>query len=394
MATHSADIIFVIDASSSMEPCVEGVKDNIKNFVNHFKDDPNGMWNLRFDFVAHYDSTREDRAAGVDKDFKERVEAAGGKYDDVDVRASLVWQNRNDLDLHMITPAGEEIYFSSKTSSCGGELDVDRNVSGETNEPVENIRWGKGQAKKGTYRVFVRNYSYHQGDQSSFDFKVEVVNGNEVKTYDLQTKSNLTDRASDIVVAEFYFDPDNSQGNVENVAGEGTFVAHSMFNSNLLSALYPVSQAEFFTSDINKFQEKVSNIQVKENETPLLALDCALDFPWKNDKTTRRIIVLMTDEPVEGGNRLDESMLLVPDLIKKIHSLSALVFIVAPDSEGFEEVAAADKCEWEIVEGGDGLASVNFSQLMEGIAKSITASQTPLGTPPPTLQRALFNQGS
>ncbi len=393
MATHSADIVFVIDASSSMEPCVEGLKDNIKNFVDYFKDDPNSMWDLRFDFVAHYDSTREDRAAGVDKDFKERVEAAGGQYEDVDIRASLIWQNRNDLDLHVVTPDGEKIYHGNKIASCGGELDVDRNVSGETTEPVENVRWATGLAKKGNYRVFVRNYDYKETDTASFAFKVEIDNGQGIKTYDLKTKSNQTGSASDIEVAEFYYDPDNHQGSIGANSSEGTFVAHSLFNENLLSALYPVSQAEFFTSDVNKFQEKVSNIQVKENETPLLALDCALDFPWKNDKTTRRIIVLMTDEPVEGGNRYDESMELIPQIIKKIEMLGVLLFIVSPESEGFENISAVDKCEWEIVEGGDGLASVNFDKLMESIAKSISASQTPLGTPP-TLKRALFNQES
>ena len=394
MRTNAADIVFVIDASSSMEPCVEGIKNNIKNFANYFKDDPNGMWDIRLDFVAHHDSTREDRAAGIDKDFKERVEAAGGQYDDVDIRASLIWENRNDLDLHIITPAGEEIDFSNKISSCGGELDVDRNVRGETTEPVENIRWAKGLAKKGNYKVFVRNYNYKESDTAPFPFKVEIVNGQEIKTYNLQTKRNTTGSASDIQVAEFFYDPDSNQQMISDSVNEGSFAAHSLYNVNLLSALYPSPQGEFFTSDVNLFQEKISHIQVKENETPLMALDCALDFPWKKDKTTRRIIVLLTDEPVEGGNRLEESMRLLPKIIEKIHQLSAIVYIISPDSEGFEDLGAADKADWEVVEGGDGLASVNFTKLMEGIAKTISASQTPLGAPPPTLKRALFNQGS
>src|SRR5262245_52038031 len=44
---------------------------------------------------------------------KERVLARGGNFTG-DIVMSLTWDNRNDLDLHCIDPAGEHIYFKHR----------------------------------------------------------------------------------------------------------------------------------------------------------------------------------------------------------------------------------------------------------------------------------------
>ncbi|HNF97164.1 MAG TPA: hypothetical protein PK493_07700 [Pseudomonadota bacterium] len=108
-------------------------------------------------FFIYPQKSMTERRRDIDAEIKKRVEAAGGVYEGVDVRASLIWDNRNDLDLHVITPSGEHIYYAHKQSRCRGELDVDRNVRGETTKPVENVRWRKGEAPAGRYRVFVQN---------------------------------------------------------------------------------------------------------------------------------------------------------------------------------------------------------------------------------------------
>lgn len=114
-------------------------------------------------------------AAGVDGEFRRRVEEAGGQYDNVGVRATLLWNNRNDLDIFVYTPRGEEIYFGDRTSACGGRLDVDRNVNGETTKPIENVRWQKGSARAGEYQVKVWNYNHHEpvGD-TPYSLELEV----------------------------------------------------------------------------------------------------------------------------------------------------------------------------------------------------------------------------
>lgn len=75
-----------------------------------------------------------------------------------DVQVTLRWENPVDLDLHVIDPTGEEIYFSHPTSQSGGTLDVDANASCSNEAPVENIYWPTGGAPFGTYQVYVAYY--------------------------------------------------------------------------------------------------------------------------------------------------------------------------------------------------------------------------------------------
>ncbi len=105
--------------------------------------------------------------------FVERLQRAGAKSGDVQV--SLIWDNYNDLDLHMITPRGENIFFGKRRSRCRGELDVDMNAGqGTTREPVENIYWGKGKAPFGKFRVAVHHFRNH-GDPDPTPYELRVV---------------------------------------------------------------------------------------------------------------------------------------------------------------------------------------------------------------------------
>jgi len=115
-------------------------------------------------------------------EFSSRLTRAGAQSGDV--RVSLIWNNRNDLDLHVINPRGEEIYYAHKTDSHGGMLDVDMNVRGETTKPVENIFWGPGRAPQGRYQIFVRNYGFHEINRAPTPFRVEIKNGNQYSYFD------------------------------------------------------------------------------------------------------------------------------------------------------------------------------------------------------------------
>lgn len=107
-------------------------------------------------------------------ELQERLRDAGAKAGEIEI--GLFWQNRNDLDLHVVDPRGERIFFGDRISSTQGELDVDRNAScggNVTNEPVEHIVWPPDFAPKGKYRVEV-DYFQRCTPGDPTDFRVEV----------------------------------------------------------------------------------------------------------------------------------------------------------------------------------------------------------------------------
>lgn len=57
-------------------------------------------------------------------------------------------------------PPGTEIYFGNRQSATGGRLDLDSNFPcGSNTNFAENVFWPTGQAPRGTYRVFVNQFS-------------------------------------------------------------------------------------------------------------------------------------------------------------------------------------------------------------------------------------------
>jgi hypothetical protein len=160
-------------------------------------------------FLIYPGKSMEERKSDIDAEIRKRVLAAGGQHDNVDVRVSLVWDNRNDLDLHVTAPSGEEIFFGHRSSACGGALDVDRNVSGETKTPVENVRWVRGTAPAGTYKVKVRNFRFHEPDSAPTPYRVEMEVGGELLFHEgVISPGRETGPSSDHQVATFEFRPD------------------------------------------------------------------------------------------------------------------------------------------------------------------------------------------
>jgi len=62
-----------------------------------------------------------------------------------EIQTNVTWDTPADVDLHLIDPSGKEIYYASRHSTTGGQLDLDSNAGCATDGPrAENIFWGDG----------------------------------------------------------------------------------------------------------------------------------------------------------------------------------------------------------------------------------------------------------
>jgi hypothetical protein len=77
-----------------------------------------------------------------------------------DVQISVSWTGASDVDLHVIDPSGEEVFFGNLTAASGGTLDLDSNAACTIdNVNNENVVWPVGGAPRGEYRVIVDYWS-------------------------------------------------------------------------------------------------------------------------------------------------------------------------------------------------------------------------------------------
>lgn len=86
------------------------------------------------------------------------------------IQIGLSWNSTADIDLHVMDPFNETIYFDNPTSSSGGYLDRD-DTDGLG---PENIYWTEN-IPDGRYTVSLVYYGPSDGPVS--DFTVRVING-------------------------------------------------------------------------------------------------------------------------------------------------------------------------------------------------------------------------
>lgn len=88
------------------------------------------------------------------------------------ITVSMIWETSDDIDLHVVTPSGTEIYYSNPTGPGGGELDVDMQVETIVEHPVENVYFT--DPEQGDYRVMIVNYSDREPGDPEVLVRVEV----------------------------------------------------------------------------------------------------------------------------------------------------------------------------------------------------------------------------
>eukprot|EP00434_Breviolum_minutum_P041532 symbB.v1.2.036945.t1/scaffold5337.1/size28304/2 len=131
------------------------------------------------------------------------------------IRATLIWDNCNDVDLHVQEPGGFEIYYSTKRSPAShGFLDIDRNVGSSCDaRPVENVRWEIGASSPipGHYKVLVNLFSHDSRSPRNTPFQLEVSHGPDVKHF----QGAVSEVRQKQLVHSFEYGPQSSQQSKE-----------------------------------------------------------------------------------------------------------------------------------------------------------------------------------
>ncbi|NBC17402.1 MAG: hypothetical protein GVY18_08835 [Bacteroidetes bacterium] len=100
------------------------------------------------------------------------------------LQVSLNWDQPVDLDLHVETPNGEDIFYGNETGQNGGTLDLDSNAAcGIDNINNENITWGDATPASGDYTVRVDLWSSCNVD-TDIAYVVTINVCGAVQTYD------------------------------------------------------------------------------------------------------------------------------------------------------------------------------------------------------------------
>jgi len=119
-----------------------------------------------------------------------------------DLQVSVSWNTRADVDLYLLEPNGELIFFANRSSEAGGVLDLDSNVGCGENEPQnENITYENVTPPGGEYLVSLDLFSTCGVVTSPTDYVVTLRIGDDVQTF---TGTLLPDgSSSDVAITTF-----------------------------------------------------------------------------------------------------------------------------------------------------------------------------------------------
>lgn len=117
----------------------------------------------------HSGSGRSGIVMPGESDLNAALDAAGAGTGDITI--SLAWYNSDDVDLHVRTPNGSELYYGNRNVQ-NGTLDVDANAEVMMDEPVENIYFTNPAS--GTYEVWIEDYYDHNQGYTSYIVRITV----------------------------------------------------------------------------------------------------------------------------------------------------------------------------------------------------------------------------
>jgi hypothetical protein len=129
-------------------------------------------------------SAPDEETKKIAVEIEERVREAGGIKGKIEI--GLLWHDFNDLDLHVIEPGGDKIFYGRKVSRrSAGALDVDRNAGCGflTNQPVEHIVWSSTDLPRGEYKILVHFFRSCHSRKPSSNYTVQLKIGDNIQTF-------------------------------------------------------------------------------------------------------------------------------------------------------------------------------------------------------------------
>jgi hypothetical protein len=101
---------------------------------------------------------------------------------------TLVWNGREDLDLHVYCPGGGHIFFYGR-AACGGTLEIDRNsgIASAVENPLEHVTW-PSDPPPGDYRVEVTFFDRFNLPERTIPFTVVVRDGDKEQQFSGQVQ--------------------------------------------------------------------------------------------------------------------------------------------------------------------------------------------------------------
>ncbi|MFL6600544.1 MAG: putative Ig domain-containing protein [Steroidobacteraceae bacterium] len=194
------------------------------------------------------------------------------------IQVSLSWGLPVDVDLHVVTPGAEEIYYGSRSDSTGGSLDLDSNAGCSIdNVDQENIVWpGTATAKAGTYTARV-DYWSNCGIPQSVPYTVRVSLCGISTVYTGTLNAAQADRGgsgSGVAVASFPYTPCAGL----SVAGSATYEDYPQTTSGLAATarILPIRHATVEVHDSSNDSILATGLT---DETGAYALTFAMPTP-------------------------------------------------------------------------------------------------------------------
>ena len=185
------------------------------------------------------------------------------------------------------------------------------------------------------------------------------------------------------------------------IGGEGATAMKSLYGQ------VPLREELFFTRskngvvDTDSFIRRLDGVRCKGDEDTVFALDCAADFPYGPLESTRRVIVLFTDEKIEDGvlkqESVGENFSQVEKVMKKIVERHISLYVFAPASSTtdmmseFSRVFLTNMPEFR-PEATDTWVNIDFARVLEMMGKQVSSSVS--GGNERDFSRAIFGQDS